>query len=74
MLRWAGTATYMVGMLLTALNIFPLNLVFGAIGGALWCVVGIKWNDRALIVVEACSAAIYLAGLLHWLYKLGYSH
>jgi hypothetical protein len=64
--RWAGTATYMVGMLLTALNIFPLNLIFGAMGGVLWCMVGIQWKDRALIIVEAASALIYLAGLVKW--------
>ena len=56
----------MIGMLLTALNIFPLNLIFGAIGGTLWCIVGFAYKDKALILVEAASAAIYLFGLLHW--------
>ena len=56
MMRWGGTAAYMIGMVLTSLNIFPLNLIFGAIGGALWCVVGIRWKDKALIIVEAASA------------------
>lgn len=74
MMRWIGTGAYLIGMVLTSLNIFPLNLAFGMIGGTLWCLVGVNWKDRALILVEACSAGIYLAGLLHWLYKLGYSH
>jgi hypothetical protein len=69
MLRWSGTAFYMIGMLLTALNIFPLNLIFGAIGGILWCLVGFAYKDKALILVEAASAAIYLAGLIVWLFK-----
>jgi ABC-type sulfate transport system permease subunit len=56
----------MIGMLLTALNIFPLNLIFGTIGGTLWCIVGFNYKDKALILVEAASAAIYLFGLLHW--------
>jgi hypothetical protein len=59
----------MIGMLLTALNIFPLNLIFGAIGGILWCIVGFSYKDKALILVEAASAAIYLFGLLHWWIK-----
>ena len=59
----------MIGMLLTALNIFPLNLIFGAIGGILWCIVGFGYKDKALILVEAASAAIYLFGLLHWWIK-----
>ena len=69
MLRWSGTIFYMIGMLLTALNIFPLNLIFGAIGGILWCIVGFNYKDKALILVEAASAAIYLFGLLNWWFK-----
>jgi len=69
MLRWSGTIFYMISMLLTALNIFPLNLIFGAIGGILWCIVGFSYKDKALILVEAASAAIYLFGLLHWWIK-----
>lgn len=65
-MKWAGTSTYLVGMVLTALNIYPLNLVFGALGGTLWCLAGIKAKDTALIVVEAASAGIYLFGLLLW--------
>lgn len=34
-LRWGGTALYLIGMVLTAANIFPLNLIFGAAGGRL---------------------------------------
>ena len=68
-MKWAGTSTYLVGMVLTALNIYPLNLVFGALGGTLWCLVGIKAKDTALIVVEAASAGIYLFGLVIWSLK-----
>lgn len=66
MTRWAGTVAYLIGMALTAWNIYPHNLVFGATGGLLWCLVGFEARDRALITVEAASAAIYLAGLVGW--------
>ncbi len=70
MLRWSGTAFYMISMILTTLNIFPLNLVFGFIGGFLWCLVGwLNYDDKALVIVEAASAAIYLFGLIVWLFK-----
>lgn len=65
-MKWAGTSTYLVGMVLTALNIYPLNLVFGALGGTLWCLVGIKQKDMALTVVEAASALIYVIGIGIW--------
>lgn len=66
MIRWIGTVTYLISMFLTALNIYPLNLVFGAIGGILWCLAGIQYKDKALILVEAASATIYLFGLILW--------
>lgn len=70
-MRWLGTGLYLIGMVLTALNIFPLNLLFGMLGGAAWCLVGIKWQDRALILVEAASAGIYAFGIAHWAMSRG---
>jgi hypothetical protein len=56
-------------MVLTAFNIFPLNLVFSAIGGTLWCIAGFIAKDKPLIIVEMASAMIYLIGLIHWSVK-----
>lgn len=67
--RWIGTSFYLLGMMLTALNIYPLNLIFGVLGGSFWCLVGLKSKDTALIVVEAASAGIYLFGLIVWSLK-----
>lgn len=64
--RWLGTGFYLIGMVLTSINIYPLNLVFGALGGIFWCLVGLRLKDSALIVVEAASAGIYLFGLVIW--------
>jgi hypothetical protein len=67
--RWVGTTSYLVGMVLTAFNIYPANLVFGALGGILWCLVGLGYKDKALVLVEAASAGIYLSGLILWSIK-----
>ncbi len=69
MIKWLGTITYLIGMVLTAFNIFPLNLIFSAIGGALWCIAGFIAKDKPLILVEMASAMIYLIGLIHWSIK-----
>lgn len=70
MLRWSGTAFYMISMILTTINIFPLNLVFGFIGGFLWCLAGwFSYKDKALVIVEAASAIIYLSGIVLWAIK-----
>ena len=60
----------MISMILTTLNIFPLNLVFGFIGGFLWCLAGwFSYKDKALVIVEAASAIIYLSGIVLWAIK-----
>lgn len=69
MIKWLGTITYLIGMVLTAFNIFPLNLIFSAIGGILWCIAGVIAKDKPLVIVELASAMIYLAGLIHWSIK-----
>jgi hypothetical protein len=56
-------------MVLTTVNVYPLNLVFGSLGGLLWFVVGLQTKDNALAVVEFASAAIYLFGLVMWSLK-----
>jgi hypothetical protein len=68
-LKWVATLTYLIGMALTAFNIFPLNLIFSAIGGTLWCIAGFIAKDKPLILVEMASAMIYLVGLVHWSIK-----
>ena len=68
-IKWSGTAFYITGMLLTSFNFYPINLVFGGLGGAMWCITGIVWKDRALTIVEAASAIIYFSGLIGYLFR-----
>jgi hypothetical protein len=65
-MKWTGTALYLCGMILTSLNVYPLNLIFGALGGVMWCIVGLRAEDKPLWIVELASALIYLFGLLKW--------
>ena len=64
MIKWTGTALCLIGIALTSLNIFPLNLWFGFIGSALWTWSGIYQKDYALFVVEAVAVLMYLGGLI----------
>lgn len=72
-MNWAGTVLYLVGMLLTAWNVYPLNLLFGALGGFAWFIVGVFRRDTALVVVELAAAVIYVAGLCryYWAFLFG---
>ena len=55
-------------MVLTSANIFPINLYIGLFGMAGWLVVGLLWHDRALIVLNAVSLAIYSMGIINYYY------
>ena len=64
MIRWTGTVLCLLGIGLTSLNIFPLNLWFGFIGSGLWAWAGVQQRDWALFVVEFVAVLLYLGGLI----------
>jgi hypothetical protein len=63
MIRWSGTVLCLIGIALTSLNIYPINLLFGLIGSFLWTVQGYLYRDNALLVVELVAVLMYMAGL-----------
>ena len=63
-MKWTGTTLCLIGIALTSLNIYPLNLWFGFIGSGLWAYAGIKEKDIALFVVEIVAVAMYFVGLI----------
>jgi hypothetical protein len=64
MIRWSGTVLCLIGIALTSLNIYPLNLLFGLIGSFLWTVQGYLYRDNALLIVELVAVLMYLAGII----------
>ena len=68
-LKWIASVILIVGIVLTAQNVFPYNLYVSIIGLTLWLIVAIMWNDRALIVINAVSVALYANGIVSYLLK-----
>ena len=52
----------------TALDIFPVNMWIANLGFIGWLVVGMLWHDRALIVLNSISLAIYSMGIINYYY------
>ena len=63
-LEWISTALVILGAVLTAWNIYPLNLGVQFVGNVGWFVVGYMWNKWSIMVVQAVISAIYIAGLI----------
>lgn len=51
-------------MSMTAANIYPLNIILGLTASVGWTYVGVRWNDRAIIMLNAIAVGIYLIGIL----------
>ena len=64
-IKWTGSVFLIVAMMMTSVNIFPLNLYVALVGMTAWLIVGILWHDRALIVLNAVSVAIYGLGIMN---------
>ena len=64
-IKWTGSVFLIVAMMMTSANIFPLNLYVALVGMTGWLIVGILWHDRALIVLNAVSVAIYGLGIMN---------
>tara|TARA_R100000995_G_C3433094_1_gene99490 strand:- start:236 stop:547 length:312 start_codon:yes stop_codon:yes gene_type:complete len=67
-IKWASSLTLIVAMMFTALDIFPINMWIANLGFVGWLVVGMLWHDRALIVLNSISLAIYSMGIINYYY------
>ena len=67
-IKWASSITLIIAMMFTALDIFPVNMWIANLGFIGWLVVGMLWHDRALIVLNSISLAIYSMGIINYYY------
>ena len=67
-IKWASSITLIFAMMFTAVEMFPINLFIANIGFIGWLVVGMLWHDRALIVLNSISLAIYTLGIFNFYY------
>jgi len=54
----------MVGIILTAYNVYPLGIWFSMIGNFGWFVVATIWKKWSLIAIQLMAVLIYISGLL----------
>jgi hypothetical protein len=67
--KWAASAFLIVGMILASANLYPYNIMVASFGVLGWLIVGMLWHDRALIVLNAVSLAIYLMGVVGYYFQ-----
>jgi hypothetical protein len=67
-LKWLGTILCLLGIALTSFNVYPLNILFGFVGSALWTYAGYLQRDPPLLIVELVAVILYAAGLYSYVY------
>lgn len=63
-LKWVASILQIFGYAATAFDITPLNIYFffgGLIG---WFIVGVLWQDRAIMLIHVIALAAMIAGLI----------
>ena len=62
-IKWAGTGLVLAGILLTNLNIYPLNIFIHGSGSVLWTYAGFVTQDRALMTNFGLQLPLFAAGV-----------
>ena len=66
-LKWASTFFILVGILLTNLNIYPLNIFVHGTGAIGWTVVGYMMAYRAILTNFGLQIPLFIIGNIYLL-------
>ena len=70
--KWAASIIVLIGITIRASGVTQLqwlDIVCSWIGAMGWFYVGFKWNDRALMVLNAVIGIILFAGILRVMFE-----
>ena len=58
-IKWVAAITGIIGAFCSAGDLFPWNIAFGLTSILLWMVVGMLWNDRAIMIMNAIMTGAF---------------
>ena len=59
-LKWISTALVLTGILLTNLNIYPINIYFHGLGVVAWTIAGFISKDKAILTNFGLQIPLFL--------------
>nr|WP_241188117.1 DUF6552 family protein [Pseudohalocynthiibacter aestuariivivens] len=62
-IKWAASMIQIFGYTATAFGWTPLNLYLFLVGVLGWFIVGVLWNDRAIMLIHVVALGAMLAGM-----------
>ncbi len=66
-IKWGSTCFILVGILLTNLNIYPLNIFVHGTGAIGWTTVGYMTADRAILTNFGLQIPLFIVGNIYLL-------
>ena len=61
-LKWISTVLILIGIMLTNLNFYPLNIFSHGLGAIGWSIVGYMSKDKALMTNFGLQLPLFLIG------------
>ena len=62
-IKWISTFLVLVGILLTNLNIYPLNIYFHGLGVVGWTIAGFVSKDKAILTNFGLQIPLFLVAV-----------
>ena len=67
--KWISSIIIIISMILTAANIYPVNIFLALPGTLGWIYVSFMWKDKAMISMNFVALTIYLLGIINFMYR-----
>tara|TARA_B110000259_G_scaffold164108_1_gene189948 strand:- start:3 stop:227 length:225 start_codon:yes stop_codon:yes gene_type:complete len=67
-LKWVSTFLVLIGILLTNLNYYPMNIFFHGAGVVGWTIAGFLSKDKALLTNFGLQIPLFLIGFYQLLF------
>ena len=67
--KWISSLIIIASMILTASNIYPLNIFLAVPATIGWIYVSFQWKDKAMISMNFVALTIYLLGIINFIHK-----
>lgn len=62
-IKWVASIIQILGYAATAFGMTPLNIYLFLVGLLGWFLVGVMWNDRAIILIHIIALGAMMIGL-----------
>jgi len=65
--KWISSIIIISSMILTAANIYPVNIFLALPGTLGWIYVSFMWRDKSMISMNLVALTIYILGITNYL-------